>query len=388
MLGLMPLKYNVRNIGRRRVRSVLTVLGIALVVAVCVLMVSFALGLRSRLIGTASKNNVILLNAISMGDITRSSIKKGVVDTLSASFSGSRKVNGQALLSPEVHLGAKIRLNRDAEEVHIGVVRGIYPVAFQVHPQVEIIAGSAPARGRKVMVGTVAAVSMGVDEEDLHVGRRIYFEQQEWEIVGIFRAPGTAFQSEIWCDADDVITAKKGNAYSSVSIVLKDDEAYDDLEYFCSSRLDLELKMERETEYYGALAKALQPVSIVVYVMLGMVVLGGVLGGMNTMYTSVMGRTREFSTLRTLGFSRLGIVAGLCVESLMLTGMGGLLGALAVNLANGMSMRFVMGVVTLEIGAFETALGIGVGLLIGLLGTIFPGIRSVRVRVIDGIRAV
>ncbi len=388
MLGLMPLKYNVRNIGRRRLRSVLTMLGIALVVAVCVLMVAFAQGLRLRLLNTASKDNVILLSANAMGDVTRSSIHKGTVDTLSASFSGARKHYGQPLVSPEVHLGAKIRLNKDDENFYLGVVRGVHPVAFQVHPQVEIIAGTGPSRGRKLMVGTLVAANLGVDEDELYVGRKIWFEQQEWEIAGIFRAAGAAFQSEIWCDADDIITAKKGSAYSSISMVLENEEAYKDLAYLSVSRLDLQLILHRETEYYAGLMKSLQPISIVVYVMLGLVVIGGILGGMNTMYTAVLRRFREFSMLRTLGFSRMGIVAGLCIESVFLSGAGGLLGALGVNLANGMAMRFVMGTVAIRIGVVEMAVGIGIGLLIGLVGSILPGIRSMRMRVVDGIRAV
>lgn len=384
----IPLRYNLRNLGRRPLRTLLTILGLALVVFGCILMHSFATGLNKRQIRSASKQNVIILSSKIDDDITMSSISKGSVDTLSASFSGIKEEYGQRLISPEVYHGAKVRLAENADHFNLAVMRGVKSMAYRVHPQVNIIEGHEAKRGHQIMVGKLVAAQMGLENDALKVGRKLFVADHSWEIVGIFEAPGTVYESEIWCDADDLIVATKRNDYSAISLVVDSAEAVDDINYFCEKRIDLEVKSLTETSFYSKLAKTMNSLGLIVYFMLALVVFGGVLGGTNTMYAAVLGRFREFGTLRTLGFSKMGIFVGLCIESVIIASAGGVLGATLATLANDFALRIPMGAFALHVGMAEMLAGFGLALFIGFIGAIVPGIKSMKMSTVESIRAV
>lgn len=387
MIRLLPLRYNFRNLGRRRLRTALTALGIGMVVFVCVLLQAFAEGLRGSLVNSASELNAILLNANADTDLTRSRVDKGAADTVTASIEGVREEYGRRMISPEVHLGTNVKLVKDSKQENLGVVRGVRDIAFRVHPQVRLLEGDICGPGRKVMVGRLAAAKLGLPPEALYPGRTIYFEDDPWEIVGTFAAPGTVFESEIWCDVDDIIVSTKREEYSAITVVLKDAESFEDVEYFCKSRLSLELQAWKEKDFYGQAARTLQPIRVMVDIMILLVLLGGVVAGMNTMYTAVLGRFREFGALQTIGFSRLSIVLGLAIESVTLAVLGGVAGGAAARLADGFALKVPMGAFAFDIGPELMLYGVGLAAVMGLLGAILPGIKSARMKLVDSLRA-
>ena len=62
---------------------------------------------------------------------------------------------------------------------------------------------------------------------------------------------------------------------------------------------DVLVEARQETTYYAAYAEAFQPVQFMVYVMTGMLVLGGTFVGPNTLFAAVMSRIREIGVLRS-----------------------------------------------------------------------------------------
>ncbi|MDP7034282.1 MAG: ABC transporter permease [Planctomycetota bacterium] len=384
---LIPFRYNLRSLGRRRLRTMLTVVGISLVVFVCILMLSFSRGIKSSFSNTASSQNAIIVNANAFTDLTLSRVPKGVADNFAASANGIKEEHGQRLISPEVHLGSNIELSKDSGQFLFGVVRGVRPIAFRVHPQVGITKGREPAPGRKVIVGRLAATKLGIADDAIALGSTLYFEGDAWEVVGFFDAPGTAFESEIWCDVDDLIVSTKREEYSAISVVLESPEGFEDVDYFCKSRLNLELQAWKESVFYSRLAETLDPMIYLVGIMVVMVTGGGILAGMNTMYAAVLGRFQEFGILRLMGFSRLSILTGLCCESMLIAGTGGMLGAIFAEMIGGFSLRFPMGAFSLTVELEILLIGILQALFIGLAGGLLPGIRSIRMSQVDSIRA-
>jgi ABC-type antimicrobial peptide transport system permease subunit len=232
------------------------------------------------------------------------------------------------------------------------------------------------------------ATKLGIDDAALVLGSQIWFEGDTWNIVGFFEAPGTAFESEIWCDVDDIIISTKREEYSCISVVMDGPEAFDQIDYFCKSRLNLEMQAWRESTFYGRLANTLDPMVALVGVMVVFVGFGGVLAGMNTMYTAVLGRFREFGILRLMGFSRVSIFLGLILESIAIAMMGGMLGVTAASLVGGYSLRFPMGAFSLNVGPDTMLTGVSLALAIGFLGALVPGVRSMRMNQADAVRAV
>jgi ABC-type lipoprotein release transport system permease subunit len=174
-----------------------------------------------------------------------------------------------------------------------------------------------------------------------------------------------------------------------LALVLGPGATFATVDEFCKTRLDLELEATRETDYYDALKRHYKPVRIMAWLIVVLVAGSGIFAGLNTMYGAVVGRVRELSTLQTLGFLRRAIALSLIQEGTLLSAAGALLAAVvALLLINGVAIRFTMGAFTLRIDSVAMALGCGTGLLLGVIGSLPPAVRAMRLPIVEGLKAV
>ena len=145
----------------------------------------------------------------------------------------------------------------------------------------------------------------------------------------------------------------------------------------------------RETQYYDALQEDYGPVVGLAWLVVLLVSGAGVFAGLNTMYGSVVGRIRELATLQTIGFVRRAVVISLIQEGVLLSAAASLLAALvALLFVNGAAVRFTMGAFSLRIDSICVLIGCGVGLSLGVLGSIPPAVKALRVPIVEGLKAV
>jgi putative ABC transport system permease protein len=169
-------------------------------------------------------------------------------------------------------------------------------------------------------------------------------------------------------------------------IVTLDRAEFADVDAFCKQRLDLELVAIRETDYYAKLSRFFRPIRAMIWVTAGLIGLGGLLGGLNTLYSAFVSRIRELATLQTLGYSRLAILTSLIEESVLIACTGAIIAsALAMVLLDGISVRFSMGAFALSIDASVLATGLGLGLILGILGALPPAWRCLRLPIRDAL---
>ena len=115
----------------------------------------------------------------------------------------------------------------------------------------------------------------------------------------------------------------------------------------------------------------------------------GVFAGLNTMYGAVVGRVRELAMLQTLGYSRRAIVVSIVQEGTLLAAAGSLLAAAAaLLLVHGAAVRFTMGAFALRLDGGVLATGLVTGLLIGVIGSLPPAWRALRMPVVEGLKAI
>lgn len=388
-MRLIPFEYAVRNLGRSPRRLVAMLLGSTLLIGLLLAAAAFVRGMNRGLSAGGSTGNVIILGAGSEESLERSEIPASVADLLRAAVPGLRTRLGQAYVSPEVVMALVVRLRRDAPAELQAVLRGATPTALLVHDRVQMIAGRPPETARdEVMVGVLAATRLGVSEAELAVGRQIWFADRAWTISGRFAAPGSVMESEIWFPLADLMTATKRTTLSCVVATLGQAE-FDDVDAFCKQRLDLEIVALPEAEYYARLRDFFGPIRTMVIVTAGLVALGGLFGGLNTLYAAFASRIRELATLQTLGFSRLAILVSLLQEGILTTAAGALLSTLlATLLLDGLAVRFSMGAFGLVVDGPVVAVGLASGLLLGAIGALPPAWRCLRVPVKDALRAV
>ena len=384
----LPWEYGLRNLGRSKTRWLLCALGGLLVVLLMLAAGAFARGLDRALVGTAGENNVLVLGAGSEESLERSEIDAATPSLLLASVPGIRRRMGVAYISPEVQMQSVLRLRENSPEELTAVFRGINPEAFLVHDKARLVQGRLAEPGAdEVMVGALAASKLGVPAEALAVGKTIWFDRRNWDIVGRFEVRGSVLDAEIWCPLRDLQIAARRDNLSCVVMTLGDGE-FEDVDLFCKRRLDLELTAIRESDYYAHLARFYGPVRIMVWVTALLIATAGLLGGFNTMYAAFASRVREIGALQTLGYSRRAIVLSLTQESILAALCGALPGAIVGRwLLNGMAVRFSAGAFNLTVDSAVLAIGLGAGLALGALGAIPPAIRCLRLPISIALKA-
>ena len=381
--------YSLRNLWTRRLTTVLTASGMALVVFVFAATLMLARGLEETLIQTGSYDNVIVIRKGSVSEV-QSGIERGqaaIVESLPY-IASSRE--GKSLVVKEMLVLVGLP-KRDTGKISHVSIRGTQSQALLLRPQIKLIAGRLPRPGSfEMLAGSSIARRFkgGGLREELYCGMR------HWQIVGIFDAGNSGFDSEIWGDVDQVMQAFRRPVYSSVTFKLRNAQDLDAARKMIEGDPRLSLEAKRETRYYEEqsemMAKFLRILGISLTVVFS---LGAMIGAMITMYASVATRTAEIGTLRALGFGRRYILTAFLMESLLLGLVGGCTGLffaafmqlLTISTINfqtfsELAFRFTL---TADI-ALKTLL---FSLVMGFTGGFLPAVRASRMKIIDALRA-
>jgi ABC-type antimicrobial peptide transport system permease subunit len=383
----LPLKYNLQSLLQRKLRSILTAGGVALSIFMSVMMLALSKGLLNSTAGSGIPENVILLSKGSES-LETSAVETAYYNLLKGAEGIARNKGGEPLVSPEVYINSTMTIPGLAvEATPRGIVRGVWPVAADVHRQVTLIEGRFPERGFEAMVGPLAGTKLGAPETALAIGQSLSFEGSEWRVVGRFEAQGSVLDSEVWVPLDDLMVAGKRDDFSTIALQAESAAAAGALMTDLSLRTDVQVDPHSESEYYAAMARQLKPVQAVAVAMTIILVAGGLMAGMNTMFTSILGRTREMGVLLVLGYQRRSVLTSFVLESMFLCLAGGLLGIAAGMAFSGLPMKIPMGAFRFEVDGQIMLLGLGLALLIGVLGALLPVLRVSRLRIADALRA-
>ncbi len=372
----------------RRTTSLMTALGIALVVMVVVILLSFVGGLRQSLELAGEPGHWIILSrgTVSEGE---SYIPREQSDVLRTRPEISTGASGAALFSPEMVVPFNAAVNRPAVQFRPASLRGVSPVAYRMRRGLKLVAGRWPAPGRDEMaIGQKQAARF----PELGVGTTFKYGRRTWTIVGIFADRGSALESEFWTDIDVLQQdARFENGYSSFHVVLKPgtEETFRNA-LTEDARLTVDVISERDfVAEQAKVADRLRALVLIVGLIVGT---GAAFGGMNTMYAAVARRTREVGVLRTLGFSRGSVLTSFIVESVILAIVGGVVGdllAIVLGMAAGLNERLMsVGTVVFSSAFSMSALvgGLAAALLIGVAGGLMPAWRASRLPIVESLR--
>lgn len=387
LFRLLPWEYGIRNLARRPMRTLLTLVALSTVVLLVFVVVGFIRGLE-RSLAVSGDPDVVLVYSVSADEsIENSSIAAPTPTLLAASLEGTWARYGVNHISPELYLGTRVKAG-PVSGSGMGLVRGVSLTAPLVRRSVQLINGSWPQAG-EAMVGRLAAAKLGFPPETLAIGNEVEYEGQRWRISGHFAAGGAAYESEIWSPLGDLQEATQRQDLSLVAVRMTPNSSAAEVQLFCKERTDLELQAISETAYYQSLQQHYRPVRLLAWLVVLLVVGAGSFAGLNMMYGAVAGRVREIATLQAIGFRRRAILFSLIQEGMLLAAAGSLLsGIVALLVLNGLAIRFTMGAFALRIDSAAILIGCGVGLVLGVLGAIPPAVKALRAPVAESLKAI
>jgi len=385
----IPLIYNVRSLRARWTSAVVAVLGIAGTVGVFVAMLSLARGFEATLVASGSAQNAMVRRAGATSEMD-SGVTLDEVRVIEDA-PGVERAGAGPLVSPEVVVVAAFPLKGTDADANVQV-RGVSPKAVAVRPTVRVVAGRLfePGLTELVVGRNVEGAYAG-----LELGKTVRFGGGTWTVVGVFDAGGTAFDSELWCDATVLkqVFQRPPSLFQSVTARLTSPDALTRFKDALTADPRLSVQVDREVDYYAKQSRALTTLITVLGSIVALVMgIGAVFGALNTMYSAVAERSREIATMRALGFGSGSVVASFVAEALCIALVGGVLGCVAVLPLNGLTtgtmnwQTFSHLAFAFRITPLLLVWGLAFALLMGFVGGVPPAIRAARARIAVALR--
>lgn len=382
---------NLKGLKQRFWQSSAAIFSIALVIAVMVAFLSMADGFEKTVAGTGSNTVAIIMRQGAQAELN-SGLSLEQTKLLS-NAPGVARENGKPLNSSELYVIVDLKKRSTGLSVN-APMRGIDQAGLDIRENVRIIGGRMFEPGRnEIVVGNNAQKQFA----GLDLGDTISFGANNWKVVGVFEAGGSVFESELWADAKVVQALfKRGSSYQSVRLKLDSPDAIQKIKDFAAADPRLNVDVKTEAEYYADQSKPLTNlIRWVGYPLAFVMALGALAGALNTMYTSVLARMNEITTLRALGFGTFPSFVGTLVESIAIAIIGSLLGlifayiffdGMLVSTLNGASFtqavfRFSI-TPKLAIQAFQLAV------VVGIVGGFFPALRAARMPIAEAFRTI
>ena len=388
---MIPIRYNLRSLMVRRATSAMTASVVALVVMLLFILSGFVAGLRATVMANALTDNWIVLSRGTTNE-GGSFISREQYEIIKSRPQIATTPDGQPLVSPEVITGFN---PNPAAPVTSGVMftllRGVYPVAYQVHRGMHLESGRWPNKGAPEMV---VGRKLATRYPNLAIGSDFKFGRRTYKIVGVFSDRDSARESEMLTDLDiltqDIHVA---NGFEVLHVVLKPG-THDDFASSLTTDSRVKVDTMSEQEFYAKQTEFVDQLRVLGLIVALILAVGSVFGAMNTMYSAVARRTSEIGVLRVLGFSRFNVLASFVIESIVLALAGGVLGELLgvlVAYSTGLSSQ-LMNVgefifrFRLTLGAFVS--GMIAAIIIGALGGLLPAWRASRIGLVESLRSV
>ncbi len=385
----VPFSYIFRNLWTRKLTTLLTAGGMALVVFVFAAVLMLNAGLKETMVGTGRIDNAVFIRKGAETEI-QSGVSRDQAALIESLPQIARGEDGRPLASKESLV--LISLTKKGQDKGSNIVtRGLSPIGFALRPQVKIAQGRFFKPGSsEIIVGR----SIADEFSNVAVGQVLHFAKRDWTVVGVFDGGKSAFDSEVWGDAEQLMQAFRRPVYSSVIARLIGADQFEATAKSVDDDIRIALQSKQEQIFYEDQSRALSNFITYLGIFLSIIFsLGAMIGAAITMYSSVAMRTAEIGTLRALGFRRTSILAAFLGESLLLGlvgGIGGLivasfLQAFTISTMNFQSFsQLAFGFVLTPNIVIET---IVFSLFMGFVGGFLPAVKAARMKIVDSLRA-
>jgi len=384
----IPIQYNIRNLKLRKSATIMTALGIALTVTTAIFIMALLAGLNAAFRGSGDPLNVLVLRKGATSELTAGGVDRDALPIMKDLPGVAHDAQGQPLVSGEDLLVVVLPRNDGTGETNV-TVRYLSLVGIELRPEVKLVAGRWFTPGQHEI-----AVSKSIHNRffQANIGDSMWIGKGPWTVVGIFDAGGTAHDSEIWGDINQLAADFDRNTYNSALLRATDPVAADALKNRVSDDQRLKLNGMLETDYWAKQTSSGNPIKFVGMIVAVVMAIGSCFAAMNTMYAAVAYRAREIATLRVIGFSRPSILTSFVFESVMLSLLGALVGIVLMLPFNGMTtgtnnpVTFSEAVFSLRMTPPVVGWAVAFAVVMGLLGGIAPAWHAARREILASLR--
>jgi len=393
----IPISYNIRNLKLRRGLTAMTALGIALTVTTAIFLMALIAGLNKAFVNSGSSKNVLVVRKGSESELT-GGFSADLFPTLKTLPGIAKDSKGEPMASGEWVVVIVLPRRDGTGEVNV-TVRGMMPDGLEMRllpdnpgkkASVKLQEGRWFETGQREVV-----VSKSIRDRFTHagLGDTMEFGKGSWKVVGVFDAGGSAYESEIWGDVNQMSSDfDRQGAFASAYLRATDAISADALKNRVSDDQRLKLEGMLESDYYAKQTSSGTPIKVIGWVVGIIMAVGSIFAAMNTMYAAVAYRGREIATLRVIGFSRPAILTSFVFESLVIALLGAAVGIVLMLPFNGLqtgtsnAVTFSEVVFALQI-TWRIALNAVIfAVVMGFFGGLAPAWHAARQNILNALR--
>lgn len=366
-----------RNLLRRRTRSFLTVVGLAVAVAAVVSLVGVATSFERSFIGMYNQRGIDL--------VVQKAGRNNLNNDLPADLQGLlEKVPGVKQV-----LGGSVDIISFPEAQLFQVPINGWPVGSDLYKRVKVVQGRQLEAGdkNKAMLGRELAANLQVK-----AGDEIPLYGQQFQVAGIFES-GVIFENGAVIVTLDEFQRLTGRENQITGFTIQVNKPIDD------AKLE-EIRQQIESLMPGVPIRAKTPTDFVqsideirmaramAWIISAIALFIGAIGMLNTMVMSVFERTREIGTLRAIGWKKSRIASMVIGEALLLSIGGAVAGSLAgLVLTKFLStLKNAAGFMSGDVPPLVIAQGCLVAILVGVAGAIYPALWSANLLPTEALR--
>lgn len=361
----------IKNLLYRKIRTILTVFGIAIGIAAIVSLLSFAYVLKEQMNAMFEKDATDLVV-----------LQKESADPMLS------KIDEKIIQEIEKIRGVEAASGRTLTVVPYD--DNPYFIVFGYSLQDKALASFRVVEGRTIRPKDKNAILIGKiasDNFDRLVEDRMTLGGRTFTVVGIYES-GVAFEDGggILALEDAQGLADMQDRVTMITVDLKQytnpDRVKEEIEEEFS-----DLSVIRSAEFADRQTDA-QILDALAWIFSLVALLVGGIGIMNTLIMSVFERTREIGVLRAVGWSRWRILRMILIESIFLSLGGALMGiVLGVGIVYGVTqLPGARAFISPAIDPNAYVIAIAIALLLGLLGGAYPAYRASRMSPLEALR--
>nr|ALS88780.1 FtsX-like permease family [uncultured bacterium] len=348
------------NIRQRPVRSLVSIAGVALGVALVMLFTGLARGMSNDMHRRASnvRAEIIFTRKGSM-ELTSSTanLSTKYVDRL-------RAIEGVTAAVPVIRY-----VFQGGGQFGFEQVEGVEWTPFAEMNDIQLIDGRAPQSAEEVVVDEKKARN-----NSLSVGSTLnIFGNKPYRVSGIYKPESGARVKMSLSAMQDMLGAPDKCSY----ILVKCDCANEQEALALAKRIDAELpgnKIQLTRDLMISVEKSIPYLGLFLRVLIGLAAVVSALVVMLAMYTTITERTREIGILKAMGASR-GYIIGVIEKEALLISFMGLVAGFAAALVAGFFIERRYGLI-FEYGWRWALASAAIGLLGGALGALYPAVRA------------
>ncbi|MEM4134004.1 MAG: ABC transporter permease [Candidatus Micrarchaeia archaeon] len=390
----------IRTFKHKPTRSWLTIIGIFVGIAAVVALVSLGQGLQNAI---NQQFDILGTNKISIYPGKSSFGVLGAIGTSDRlndrDISAIQRVNG---VEKAVGIMLTISETKYKDKPYYFITAGFDPNEINIYD----FMGVQMTSGRelksndayKVMVGYDFSTT-GVFEKPIKIGDKLEINGKDFTVIGVVSKIGNpGFDRRIYITKDTFMDVFKQEGYPLILTIAKENANVTEVAENIKERLRKEKDLEKGKETFTVMTSeqmrevALRIIGLVQTIVIGIAAISLIVGGigiMNTMYTSVLERTREIGIMKAVGARNRDIMMIFLIESGILGLVGGVIGTIVgITIAYIVEKIAIMYNIALYI-TLEPVIIIGAILfsfIVGSLSGLLPALQAARMKPAETLR--